>query len=343
MLTMKTTHTLKLGVLGIDHGHIFNMLSAMLSHGCVCEQWWSEGQAVTEKEFKRRFPAISRVEDRRRIIEDPEIDMILISSVPADRADLAIEVMMAGKDVMVDKPGCTTIEQLEAIKKCVDATGRIWSVNFSERFGVPAAVKAEELVADGVIGTIKQTLGTGPHQQNLTGRPPWFFERSRFGGILCDIASHQVDQFLFFTGSTDVQISHALVENTTQPDYPEFQDYGEIVLTGNKGHGFVRVDWFTPDALGVWGDGRLTILGDKGYIELRKYIDIGRDKTANHLYLANGEKVVHIDCNDVELTYFPRLINDVKDRTETAMPQWHAFKTMELAIKAQLMAEERRP
>lgn len=330
---------IKLGVLGIDHAHIFNMLSNMLKHGCTCEHWWSEIPTSNDAAFIKQFPDLKQSDDKASIIEDPDIDMILVSAIPADRAALAIAAMEAGKDVMVDKPGCTSLQQLEAIRECVKRTGRIWSVNFSERFEVPAVVKAEELVAQGAIGRVIQTMGTGPHQQGLHQRPDWFFKRERFGGILCDIGSHQIDQFLFFTGSTDVTIAHALVENTTQPKHPEFQDFGEVVLNGDKGHGYVRVDWFTPDALPVWGDGRLFLLGENGYIELRKYIDVARENTGNHLYLANGSKVEHMDCNDVELTYSPRLIEDIKNRSETAVTQAHTFRTMELALRAQLHAE----
>lgn len=337
------TDELKLGVLGIDHSHIINMLGNMLKAGCRCDEWWTEGTANTEEQFVAAYPRLKRVDDKQRILDDPDIDMILVSAIPADRADLAIAAMEAGKDVMVDKPGCTTLEQLDAIRECVKRTGRIWTVNFSERFEVPAVVKAEQLVAEAAIGKVVQTMGMGPHQQGLHKRPQWFFERERFGGILCDIGSHQIDQFLFFTGSTDVTLSHALVENTTRPEHPGFQDYGEVVLTGDKGHGYIRVDWFTPDALPVWGDGRLFILGDQGYIELRKYIDVARSDNnkdnGNHLYLANGGTVEYIDCNEVELTYSPRLVNDIKNRTESAVSQEHTFRTMELAIKAQMTAE----
>lgn len=333
------TDALKLGVLGIDHAHIFNMLGNMLKHGCRCEHWWSAIPTSNDDAFVNMFPALQRVEDKARIIEDPDVDMILISAIPGDRAELAIAAMEAGKDVMVDKPGCTTLAQLQSIKECVERTGKIWTVNFSERFEVPAVVKAEELVAEGAIGRVIQTMGTGPHQQGLHKRPDWFFQRERYGGILCDIGSHQIDQFLFFTGSTEVKVSHALVENTTRSEYPGFQDYGEVVLKGDKGHGFVRVDWFTPDALPVWGDGRLFLLGESGYIELRKYIDVAREDTGNHLYLANGDRVEHIDCNDVELTYSPKLIADILNRTETAVTQEHTFRTMELALIAQQQAE----
>ena len=332
---------LKLGVLGIDHGHIFGMLSKLQAQGCICDAYWTGGAAVTESKFNKVFPDVIKTDDRRRILDDPEIALILISAVPADRAELAIEAMEAGKDVIVDKPGCTTLDHLSKIKEVQAHTGRIWTVNFSERFEVPAVTRAEELVFGGASGRVVQTVGMGPHKQNLATRPDWFFKRDRFGGILCDIGSHQIDQFLHFTGSTNAEIFHALVENTTMPDHPEFEDFGEIILKSNQGHGYIRVDWFTPNAMPVWGDGRLFIQGTEGQIELRKYTEIGRPHVANSLYLVNGEKNELIPCEDAGLPYFPRLVADVQDRTETAVGQNHTFITMELAIRAQMMAEGR--
>lgn len=331
--------TLKLGILGIDHGHIFGMLGNMIAGGCRADTYWTNGTAVTEEKLNELHPHLRRVEDRQSILEDPSIDMFLIAAVPEDRASLAIEAMRAGKDVMVDKPGCTTLEQLAALRQTQEETGRIWSVNFSERFQVPAVTRAEELVFGGAIGRVVQTVGLGPHKQNLKTRPAWFFERSRYGGILCDIASHQVDQFLHFTGSESAEITHAHVENTTRPEHPGFQDFGEMVLRSAQGHGYIRVDWFTPDGLPTWGDGRLFIQGTDGHIELRKYTDIGHPHVTNTLYLVNGEENVRIDCNDAGLPYFARLIADVQDRSETAMRQTHAFQVMELAIRAQMLAE----
>lgn len=331
--------TLKLGILGIDHGHIFGMLANMVKEGCTCAAWWSNGSAVTEAKFCEVFPDLTRVDDRRRILEDPAVQMVLIAAVPEDRADLAIEAMEAGKDVMVDKPGCTTPEQLTRVRDCVARTGRIWTVNFSERFEVPSVTKAEELVAAGAIGRVVQTVNLAPHKQNLKTRPDWYFQRQRYGGILCDIGSHQIDQFLHFTGSTDVTIAHALVENSTLPQHPGFQDYGEMTLVGDKGHGYVRLDWFTPNGLPTWGDGRLFLLGIEGTIELRKYTDIGRPHVTNSLFLVNGSGNRMIDCSDVALPYFGRLVADVQDRTETAVTQAHTFRTMDLAIRAQAQAE----
>jgi predicted dehydrogenase len=247
--------------------------------------------------------------------------------------------MNAGFDVMVDKPGCTDLAQLAAIQACVAQTGRIWSVDFSERFEVPCVTRAAELVQAGAIGKVVQTVGLGPHRLNRATRPDWFFEREKFGGILTDIASHQIDQFLFFTGSTDAEVTLASVGNYANPTDGELQDFGQIVLRSKHANGYIRVDWYTPDALPTWGDGRLTILGTEGTIELRKYCDVGGADGTDHLFLTNGTRCERIDASSAGLPYFARLIDDIRDRTETAMPQAHAFKVMELGLIAQEMAE----
>jgi predicted dehydrogenase len=249
--------------------------------------------------------------------------------------------MQQGMDVMSDKPGCTTLAQLEQIKACVAQTGRIWSVNFSERFETPASTLASQLVADGAIGAVVQTVGLGPHRLNRATRPDWFFRKACFGGILTDIASHQIDQFLHYTGSQVAEVVHAFTANYANLEDPELQDFGEISLRSDRGTGYIRVDWFTPDALPNWGDGRLTILGTQGYIELRKYVDVGGQPGTDHVILVNGDRCEKIDASGAGLPYFERLAYDIEHRSETAMRQAHCFTVMELALRAQQMADER--
>ena len=88
----------------------------------------------------------------------------------------------------------------------------------------------------------------------------------------------------------------------------------------------------------MWGDGRLTILGTEGYIELRKYVDVAGRAGGDHLFLVDAKGTQHIDCSAEPLPYGPRLIADVLNRTETAMPQAHCFLATELALKAEAMA-----
>ena len=333
------TRSLKIAALGIEHRHIFGMAQNMIDVGAEFVGWWNEGEPKTLAGFEKRFPDVPRVTDKAALLANPDIDLILIADVPCRRAALSIEAMEAGKDVMLDKPGCTTIDQLSAVRACQKRTDRIWSIDFSERFEVPSVTRATELVAQGAIGKVVQTCGLGPHRLNKATRPEWFFDREAYGGILCDIASHQIDQFLFFTGSTDAEITLATVGNYANPETPGLQDFGEIALRSPSGHGYIRVDWYTPDALPNWGDGRLTILGTEGYIEIRKYVDVAGAEGTDHLFLVNGTRCEKIDCSYAGLPYFANLRNDVFDRTETAAPQEHVFKVMELALQAQMIAE----
>ncbi len=335
------TNPVKFAAIGIDHRHIFGMAQNLIDAGAEFVGWWTEGTPNTAEGFIKRFPDVPKAASAEALLEDPSIELVLLSGIPVDRAGWAVQAMKAGKDVMSDKPGCTTVDQLDEIRACVAETGRIWSINFSERFEVPAVTKAAELVAQGLIGKVVQTVGLGPHRLNRETRPDWFFDREAYGGIITDIASHQIDQFLFFTGSDDAEVSMASVGNFANSDDPGLQDFGEIAMRSDQGHGYIRVDWFTPDALPTWGDGRLTILGTEGYIELRKYTDVCGDAGTDHVVLVNGDRCEKFSAADAGLPYFSNLIEDIKGRSETAMPQAHVFKVCELALEAQAMAEAR--
>jgi predicted dehydrogenase len=247
--------------------------------------------------------------------------------------------MKAGKDYMSDKPGITTLDQLADVRRVQRETKRIYSIMYSERFENRATVKAGELVKAGAIGNVIQTIGLGPHRITLSSRPDWFFDKKHFGGIICDIGSHQFDQFLYFTGSTKADIVASQVGNVHFPQHPKFEDFGDVMIRGNGGMGYIRVDWFSPDGLKSWGDGRLTILGTDGYIEIRKNIDPGGREGGNHLFITDKKETRYIDCSKEDLPYGQLLVDDVLNRTETAMSQEHCFLATELALKAQKQAE----
>lgn len=329
---------MRFAAIGLDHRHIFHMVGDLIAAGATCvgfDPRTSDERVVSG--FRERFPDLKPVE-AERLLDDPSIDLIACASIPSERAAVAIRAMKAGKDVMVDKPGVTSFEQLAAVEAAVQETGRIFSVCFSERFVVPSTIVAGKLIADGTIGRVVQTLGTGPHRFNRAIRPPWFFDAKYYGGILTDIASHQIDQFLHFTGSADAEVVAASVGHFGDPDFPEFEDFGEILLRSDRANGYIRVDWFTADGLPTWGDGRLTILGTKGTIELRKYVDIAGRPCTDHVFLVDGSGTRHIDASKEPLTYFRNLIADIADRSETAMSQRHVFTVCRLALEAQANA-----
>lgn len=329
---------LRFAAIGLDHRHIYHLVGGLIEAGAECTGYCPEtsDQRVLQG-FRERFPSVP-AKPRQALLDDPSIDIICCAAVPSDRSAIAVAAMRAGKDVMVDKPGVTTTAQLAAIETCITETGRIFSICFSERFVVRASEVAARLIADGAIGRPVHTVGLGPHRLNRSIRPAWFFQPSAHGGILVDIASHQIDQFLFFTGEADATIVASSIANHATPEFPAFSDFGDILLRGKTATGYIRVDWYTPDGLPTWGDGRLTILGTEGFIEIRKYVDIGGRDGTDHVYLSNKSGTRYIDASREPLTYFRNFIADVRNRTATAMPQHHALTVSRLSLAAQAAA-----
>jgi predicted dehydrogenase len=323
--------------IGLNHDHIYGQVGLLLRAGAEFVSFYAREPDIVAR-FAETYPQVPLAESAQEILEDESIHLIVSAAIPNERAPLGIAAMRHGKDYMSDKPGFTTLEQLAEARQVQAETGRIYSVCFSERFWSRAAVKAGELVQAGAIGQVVQTIGLGPHRVGLHPRPDWFFRREQYGGIIADIGSHQIDQFLFFTGSTQAEVAAAQVANYKYPEYPELEDFGEVILRGNGGTGYVRVDWFTPDGLGTWGDGRVIILGTEGYIELRKYCDIAGRPGGDHLFLVDQEGTHYVDCRDVDLPYGRQLIGDIINRTEMTMPQAHCFLASELALQAQAQA-----
>ncbi|GGH23016.1 Gfo/Idh/MocA family protein [Dyadobacter endophyticus] len=329
---------IKFAVIGMNHGHIYGQVEAVTRGGGELVSFFAKEADLTAA-FAKRYPDAKQAKSEAEILDDKSIQLVLSSGIPDERGPLGVRVMKAGKDYMVDKPGLTTLEQLAEVRKVQKETKRIYSIMYSERLENRATVKAGELIKEGIIGKVVQTIGLGPHRMNANTRPEWFFDKKRFGGIICDIASHQFDQYLFFTNSTKAQVVASQVGNVNHPQYPKFEDFGDAMLRGNGGSGYIRVDWFTPDGLKTWGDGRLTVLGTEGFIEIRKNIDIGGREGGNHLFVVNNKETTYVDCSKVELPYGRQLVDDVLNRTETAMSQEHCFLATELCLKAQKNAQ----
>ena len=321
----------------LDHGHIYGMCNGLTEAGATLK-WVYDPDPAKVARFLQQFPQAQVADSLETILNDATIDLVASAAIPSERCPLGLKVMAAGKDYFTDKAPLTTLEQLEDAKAMVAKTGRKYAVYYSERLHVESAVFAGELIRQGAIGRVIQTLGTGPHREG-SDRPDWFYERRYFGGILCDIGSHQIEQFLFYTGNSDAHIVASQVRNVNHPQYPQFEDFGDAMLAGDNGAtGYFRCDWFTPGGLSTWGDGRLTLLGTEGYIEIRKYVDLTRGEQ-DVVYLVNKEGEFRYPvAGKVGFPYFGQLILDCIQRTENAMTQEHAFKAAELCVKAQMQA-----
>ncbi len=324
----------------LDHGHIYGMCNGLLEAGATLKWVYDPDPKKTEA-FRAKFPQAQAARSIDEVLADPGVRLVAAAAVTSERGPFGCQVMEAGKDYFSDKAPFTTMAQLDQAKAVVARTGRKYMVYYSERLHNESAMFATDLVQKGAIGRVIQVVCLAPHRLSKASRPDWFFQREKFGGILCDIGSHQFEQFLAYTGSSDATISHAAVGNFANPDHPEFEDFGEACLVGNSGAlNYVRVDWFTPDGLSSWGDGRTFILGAKGTIELRKYLDIARDAAGDHLYIADEKGERHLSvAGKVGYRFFGEFILDCLNRTENAMTQAHAFKAAELCLRAQSMAQ----
>lgn len=340
-----TPAKIKFAVININHPHIYGMTEAIKRGGGELVALYAKEPDLVSA-FLKSYPDARLAKNEDEILQDPTIHLVLSSGIPDERAPLGIRVMQHGKDYLTDKPGIISLKQLAEVKKVQKETKRIYSIMYSERLENKGTGKASQLVKAGAIGQVIQTINLAPHRINngigktgLAVRPDWFWDKKRFGGILTDIGSHQFDQYLYFTNSTEAEVVSSQVGNLHHPEKPLFEDFGDVMLRGNGGLGYIRVDWFTPDGLDSWGDGRLTILGTEGYIEVRKNTDIlSGNKGGNHLYLVNKKEMLHLDCNNEILPFGPLFVDDVLNRTETAMSQAHCFLATELALKAQKKA-----
>lgn len=324
----------------LDHGHIHGQTNGLKDAGATLK-WVYDPDPAKVADFVAKTPEVQVAESYDQILDDASIDLVASAAVPSERAEIGFQAIRAGKDYFVDKSPFTTLEQLEKARGIVAETGRKYMVYYSERLHNEAGMKAGQLIADGAVGRVLQVINLAPHRLAKATRPEWFFDKSKYGGILTDIGSHQFEQFLAYTGATDAEINFARVANFNNPDRPGLEDFGEVSLRANTGASFYcRMDWFTPDGLPTWGDGRTFVVGTEGTLEARKYVDVARQAPASKIFLVNGTEEREIECLDeTGFPYFGRLILDCLHRTEHAMTQEHAFKAAELSMRAQEIAD----
>lgn len=331
----------RFGAIGLDHGHIYAICNGLLEAGAQLVTVWDPDPAKVS-EFISRYPSARAAGSEEEILTDESIQMVASAVRPSERSSLGIRVMRKGKDYFVDKPGMLTLEEIKLVRKVCGETKRKYIVYFGERIHVEGAVYAEGLIKSGAIGQVLQVTILAPHRLNRPTRPDWFFEKEENGGIITDLGSHQIEQFLTYCGAKSARVLHSTVANYKNRDKKNFYDFGEGTLLADNGATcWFRVDWFTPDGLGAWGDGRVFIMGTEGTIEIRKYIDIGVSNDGDHVIWADreGEHRVQV-TGKTGFVFFGQLIKDCLNRTELAVTQEHVLEAMRVTIEAQECAED---
>lgn len=326
-------HAIKFAVIGLDHNHINGITDTIRrSGGDLVSVHSTNPQALAG--FQRRYGGVRVARSEDEIMNDSSIQLVCSAAIPDLRAPLGVRAMRHGKDFLCDKPAVTTLEQLAEVRRTIEETGRIFGIMYG-RLESRATMHAGALLKDGAIGRVVQTVQLAPHRVNENIRPEWFWDPARYGGTLCDLGSHQADEFIYFTGSTVAEVMMSQVGNVNYRHRPKFQDFGDMMVHGNAGVGYFRVDWLTPDGLGPFGDERSFILGTDGYIEMRKTVDIAGRPGGNHVLIVDRKSARYIDCKNLPLPFGLQFVQDVVDRTRVAQNQAAALLATELVLRGQ--------
>ncbi len=330
-------------VAGADHLHLFSLADGLVEAGARPVAHVRSGDLI---EGYESWQPTSEARELPEILADPEIDLVVTVGVPAERADVAVAALEAGKAVLSAKPGVTSRTDLERIRDVVaDQPGRPWTVLFSERYENRAISRAVAMARHGAVGRIVHVTGTGPHTLHADLRPEWFWDPTRSGGILVDLASHQVDQFLAICGDPSagdhagVSVAASRVGNVSCPDRPAMQDVGSLTIVADGVVGEHRVDLLSPAGLPTWGDVRLTVVGTEGTLEVRANIDVAGEPGGEHLIVIDADGIRRVDVSDDPLPWAEHLLADLDDDGERLCTQAHVLAVCDLALEAQERAE----
>lgn len=329
-------------VIGLDHGHIYAMVNGLVEAGAELKAVYDRNpDKITE--FLSHYPGCAVASNEEEILNDDSLKLVASAIRPDLRAALGLKVMQSGKHYFCDKPGMLNFEDWTKVRDACNSTGLKYMIYFGERIHVEAAVYVQKMIDDGLLGDIVSVNILAPHRLNKPTRPDWFFESDKNGGILTDIGSHQFEQLLSYTHSESAHVDYSQVGNYENQDKPGFNDFGEAVVTTSSGAScFVRMDWFTPSGLRAWGDGRVFIVGTKGTVEIRKYVNVGQDDdSADNIYFVDSSGEHHISASGtVGFPFFGDFILDCIDGKDRAMSEAHVLESARIALEAQDMAKE---
>jgi predicted dehydrogenase len=260
------------GIIGCQHGHIHGLIESLVAiPGVTCAGIYDE-QPEAMKAVTDRYP-VNAVASPDVLLDDAKVTLIGTAAVNNDKGALLAQAVEAGKHVIADKPLCTIIEDLNAIEKAATENRVRVGLMLSERYQ-GYTQKMMELVNDGAIGHVANVLCVRPHRLGRAGRPDWMFVDEKYGGIIVDLAIHDVDIIRWAAGGVFEEIT-AYQQNWGNPTDKDFGDIGVLLGRLTSGAtGMVRTDWFTPATSPVHGDTRFIITGTRGMIEVRAAGDL---------------------------------------------------------------------
>lgn len=258
-------HT-RFGIAGLRHPHVENILAEVAGRSDVSVVAVADEETSIRESFGRRL-GVPTYSHHEQMLAKESLDAVGVVTVNSERGRLVRDCLLAGKHVLSDKPLCTNLTDLASIKDTWRRSGTFLSVMLEKRFW-PVTKAFEEILAAGEIGRLVLAWASGPHRLMRHTRPDWMFGRESYGGILNDLAVHDLDLLLRFTRAKSGFVQ-GFVGNAANKDVSEFEDHGQVLLRTDGGLlATIEVHWLSPEAAPYHGDYRMILTGTKGTAEL---------------------------------------------------------------------------
>jgi scyllo-inositol 2-dehydrogenase (NADP+) len=175
------------GAIGYEHGSAAKQVPG-LEFAAVCDR-----NNARLEEASRHFSGLKTYLNAREVADDPDIDLVIVSTPPNTHAEMALEMLSAGKHVVVEKPFCITTREADALIEKAGQNDLTLTVYQCRRWDADyLAIKA--VVDEGLIGEVfhlETFIGGFHHPCDY-----WHSHEPVSGGVFYDWGSHYLDWVL---------------------------------------------------------------------------------------------------------------------------------------------------
>jgi len=182
---------------------------------------------ATEKAAKHGLP-VTVFADHKELLAAQDFDAASICLPPFAHSSAAVDLLRAGKHVLVEKPMATCLQECDAMLAAAEESGRVLAVVSQNRFKTPM-MKMRRVLGSGLIGKVLHAQvdsfwWRGHNYYDLWWRGTWDKEG---GGCTMNHAVHHIDIFQWIMGMP-AEV-HAIAANLAH-DNSEVEDYSTAVL-----------------------------------------------------------------------------------------------------------------
>jgi predicted dehydrogenase len=254
---------------------------------------------------------LPRYVDYVEMLDSEDLRAVVLVNARQQRAQVAAKCLRRGIHVLADKPLCMHLSDVAKLRKATAREDATLFLYLTERYNPPVYTLLN-LVEQDVLGQVASFTSFRPHKLMKDSRPSWFWNRDTNGGVLVDLAIHDVDIFRKLTGARIEEI-YAIQANVSTKKYPAFEDIGHMMLkTANGVVGLFRADWLTPAGENIHGDCRYFVVGDKGWAEVHTSGGLAEKGAGNVRIVTDVSGPSHVSLMEPKTTIFEDFVAAAK-------------------------------